>query len=499
MLLVPWGRVLRRALVLTAVVVATLAGAYGALATVQTESTLSVGTVRFDVDPGHRGALDIYAPLVDWGVRFRGVRLPVRLKVDVRSVDRDAVVRVAQAGNLDVAAVREEATDAVRNFLIVLLVAILVVGFALGALVALAARPYSPLRLRVTLPVAAGTALLTTLLVAFLLPPSLSTNPKPQYYANGPDIPRALQALQTLRLSATRLDDELDTQLVGLARLVSDPASRQPLDGLPRLTVASDLHTNVLAIPALERAVNRGPLFFVGDMSDSGSPLEADLVGRIAHAGRPFVYVAGNHDSDTLDRRLARAGAVVLTRRGRLMADGSYGPIVVKEAGLRVAGYDDPLERQSDEGYRDHGGTPSVQDQVGVPGVVPSRPRPGRRDHGPQPGGRPARVRRAARRPAHDDAARLLRRPHAPRAPRSHRVRDRHQRGHRRRRRGGERRGRLADRDRGDDLPDQAGVLTTGGRPRADRSGDGLGDGEPHAARHRADGGGERRRRRGSS
>jgi predicted phosphodiesterase len=364
MLLVPWGRVLRRALVLTAVVVATLAGAYGALATVQTESTLSVGTVRFDVDPGHRGALDIYAPLVDWGVRFRGVRLPVRLKVDVRSVDRDAVVRVAQAGNLDVAAVREEATDAVRNFLIVLLVATLVVGFALGALVALAARPYSPLRLRVTLPVAGGTALLATLLVAFLLPPSLSTNPKPQYYANGPDIPRALQALQTLRLSATRLDDELDTQLVGLARLVSDPASRQPLDGLPRLTVASDLHTNVLAIPALERAVNRGPLFFVGDLSDSGSPLEADLIGRIAHAGRPFVYVAGNHDSDTLDRRLANAGAVVLTRRGRLRADGSYGPVVVKEAGLRVAGYDDPLERRSDEGYRDHGGTPSVQQQA---------------------------------------------------------------------------------------------------------------------------------------
>jgi len=132
---------LRRALVLTAVVVATLAGAYGALATVQTESTLSVGTVRFDVDPGHHGALDIYAPLVDWGVRFRGVRLPVWLKADVRSVDRDAVVRVAQAGNLDVAAVREEATDAVRRFLIVVLVAVLLVGFALGALVAFAGRP----------------------------------------------------------------------------------------------------------------------------------------------------------------------------------------------------------------------------------------------------------------------------------------------------------------------------------------------------------------------
>ena len=281
----------------------------------------------------------------------------------MRAVDRDAVVRVAQAGNLDVAAVREEATGAVRRFIITLLAAMLVAGCAFGGLVALAARPYSPLRLRVTLPVAAGTALLTTLAVAVLLPPSLSANPKPQYYANGPDIPRALQALQTLRLSSTRLDDELDTQLVGLARLVSDPASRQPLDGLPRLTIASDLHTNVLALPALERAANRGPLFFVGDVSDSGSPLETDLVARIAHAGRPFVYVAGNHDSDTLDRRLARAGAVVLTRRGRLMPDGSYGPRIVREAGLRVAGYDDPLERRSGQGYRDHGGTASMDQQ----------------------------------------------------------------------------------------------------------------------------------------
>ena len=148
---------LRKGLVLAAVVVATLLGGFAALAVVQTESRLSVGTVRMDVDPGHRGALDIYAPLVDWGVRFAGVRLPVRLKVDVRAVDRDTVVRVAQAGSLDVAEVREEATDAVKSFFIVLLVAMLLTGFALGALVALAVRPYSLPRLRYTLPVAAGT------------------------------------------------------------------------------------------------------------------------------------------------------------------------------------------------------------------------------------------------------------------------------------------------------------------------------------------------------
>jgi predicted phosphodiesterase len=347
--------VLRRTFVLALVALAALAGAYGALTVVQTESRLSVGTVRLDVSPGHRGALDVYAPLVDWGARFGGVRLPVRLKVDVRAVDRDAVVRVAQGGNLDVAAVREEATRAVRRFIITVLVAMLVCGFALGALVALALRPYTRPRLRATLGTAAGTALLAVAAVAVLLPPSLSANPKPQYYANGPDIPRALQALQTLRLSADRLDDELDTQLVGLARLVSDPAQRAPLDGLPRITVASDLHTNVLALPALDRAANGGPLFLVGDLSDRGSPLETDLVARIVALGKPFVYVPGNHDSDTLDRRLARAGAVVLTRRGRLRGDGTYGPVVVREAGLRIAGYDDPLQRRSADGYRDNG------------------------------------------------------------------------------------------------------------------------------------------------
>ena len=355
---------LRRTLVLAFVALAALFGAFAALAIVQTESTLSVGTVRLDVDPGHPGALDIYVPLVDWGVRFGGVRLPVRLKVDVRAVDRDTVLKVAQGGSVDVTDVREEATGAVKSFLVVLLVTMLLTGFTLGALVALALRPYTRPRLRHSLSVAAGTSLLVTLAVAVLLPPSLSANPKPQYYANGPDIPRALQTLQTLRLAGTRLDEELDSQLVGLARLVSDPANRQPLEGLPRITVASDLHTNVLALPALERAAGRGPLFFVGDVSDSGTLLETALVARIVNAGRPFVFVAGNHDSDTLDRRLARAGAIVLTRRGRLHADGSLGPVVVRAAGLRIAGYNDPLERRSANGYRDNGGEASYQQQL---------------------------------------------------------------------------------------------------------------------------------------
>jgi predicted phosphodiesterase len=76
-------------------------------------------------------------------------------------------------------------------------------------------------------------------------------------------------------------------------------------------------------------------------------------VSRVVRLGRPFVFVSGNHDSDSLKRDLAARGAIVLTQRGRLHADGSYGRTVVDVAGLKVAGYSDPFERRENEGYRD--------------------------------------------------------------------------------------------------------------------------------------------------
>ena len=165
-------------------------------------------------------------------------------------------------------------------------------------------------------------------------------------------MPRALRAIEDATRSSAGLSEELDAQLVGLARLVSAPARRPSLRGLPRITVASDLHNNVLAIPTLEQAAARGPLFFVGDLTDRGSPFEIRVTRRVVHAGRPFVFVSGNHDSDTLVSRLVREGAIVLTRRGRLLPGGRHGPLVVRVGGLRVAGYDDPFERRRRDGYR---------------------------------------------------------------------------------------------------------------------------------------------------
>jgi predicted phosphodiesterase len=63
--------------------------------------------------------------------------------------------------------------------------------------------------------------------------------------------------------------------------------------------------------------------------------------------------VSGNHDSDSLQRDLARRGAIVLTDRGRLNPDGSFGDTIVDVGGLRVAGYSDPFQRLAGESFRD--------------------------------------------------------------------------------------------------------------------------------------------------
>jgi predicted phosphodiesterase len=352
-------------LVIVLVVLATLAGAATALSTFHLDRNLDVGSVRLSIDPGHEGALDLYVPLVDWGVRFPVVRLPARVNVDVRSIDRDAVVRLADAGSLDASHVRGQARDALASYLRLAILVATVSGLLLGLLVAAAARGGPAPRLRWSAATAVATSLVIGVALVVALPPRSNVD-SPQYYANGPEVPAALRTLESLGASSRTLDDEIDEQLVGIARLVSAPANRAELGPkLPRLTIASDLHNNVIALPALERAARGGPLLFAGDLTDKGSAIERTLVLRIVHAGSRLVFVSGNHDSDVLERKLAREGAVVLTRDGSLQRDGTPGgPLVVRVGGLRIAGYDDPLKRLARDNYADRGATPTEADKL---------------------------------------------------------------------------------------------------------------------------------------
>ncbi len=356
----------RRWLTVVVVCLASFGAGVTALASLRLDRELSVGTVRIFSDPGHRGALDLYVPLVDWGVRFGGVRMPVRLRVDVQRIDRDAAVSVAREGAgapRVLARAKHDARDAIASYLRILVAVVFGCALGFGLVVALALRGLG-LPLRPGMIAAGATALGLAVAIIVLLPPrgDLGT---PEYYAHGPDIPRALRAVESAESSANTLTEELDGQIVGLARLVVEPGDRAPLGGRPQITVASDLHNNLLAVPALQRVARGTPLFFVGDLTDRGTPLESQLTRGVIHAGTRMVFVTGNHDSDSAAQELADDGVVVLTEQGRLLPGGRFGPMVVRVAGLRVAGYGDPFRRRRARGYVQQGTlpTPSVAEQ----------------------------------------------------------------------------------------------------------------------------------------
>jgi predicted phosphodiesterase len=339
----------RHALTVAVVIAATLGAAYVALNTYTQTRNLSVGQIQVSIDPGHKGALDLYVPLVDWGVRFEdAIRLPVRLHVDLRTVDRGAVAKVANGGSLDLQDVRDEARDAIASYLINLIAITVACALAMGLLVAFAVRHHGSPRLRYTVGAVLVTGVGIAVALVVLLPPRGQID-EPQYYAFGPDIPRALEAVEQAQQSTRQLDQELDAQLVGLARLVTRPSERTSLSDRPTITIASDLHNNFFALPVLDRATDNGPLFFAGDLTDRGSPLEARLINRVVGLGHPFVFVSGNHDSDSLEQDLSRRGAIVLTEDGTF----THGDVIQDIKGLKVAGYSDPFERRAGENFKD--------------------------------------------------------------------------------------------------------------------------------------------------
>ncbi len=383
----------RTALAVGLVLLASAAGGLVALWSWSQEKRLgSTGTVVLSVEPFHKGALDVYVPLVDWGVRFGGPRIPARLLVEVRTVDRGIASQVATGARPSIARVRGQAHDAIASYLRMLALVTALAALALGALIALTLR-----RPRL-IAAAAVVALAWMGVIAWLLAPRSGLDAPPEFYAHGAEIPVALQAVETVGTSAERLSQTTDEQLVGLARIVQAPADRRSLAGEPHLIVASDLHNNVVAIPTLARAARGAPVLFPGDLTDRGSPLEGAVVRRIVKTGQPFVFTAGNHDSDTLERELARAGAVVLDQRGRLRADGSHGPLVTRVAGLRVAGYASPNMRRAADGYRDRGADVTPAEQAAFAALADAR-RPARRRRArPRAGAGRSRHRRAARR-----------------------------------------------------------------------------------------------------
>ncbi len=301
-----------------------------------------------------RGTADVYVPIVDWGVRAAPYKAPIRMSATVVSVDRQAALRTLQTpddARARLGAVEAQAPAAVRSALerAALLV---VLGGAMGGLIGgLVLHAVVHRRRMLLLGLAAGvTAAAWTVggCALTLRSPDYAAFRQPTFYAHGGDLPRLLELSDRLTSAGASYKSSYQQALTGLDTLVAAAAGDHTAVVERSFMVASDIHANWLTLPAFARYADHRPVFVVGDFALAGTPIEATIAQRAAALGHPTVAVSGNHDSPVVMRRLAQAGAIVLTHSGRLQADGSIqGPAVTSIDGLLVAGYEDPLAAQA--------------------------------------------------------------------------------------------------------------------------------------------------------
>ena len=315
-------------------------------------SDVRLGTVDVHVVPAARGEVDVYVPVVDWGVRARPYRAPVAVELEFRSLDRDAALTALRTGgsaDASLAGLETELHDAVAGSLR-RAAALALLGGAVGGLLAGAVAGALGRRRWLALGPAAGLAaafaavLVTGIGVSRFDYAALR---EPTFYAHGEELPRLLAFSERVLAAGGGYEDSYGEAVAGLTRLIAaaGEGGREPAALDRSVVVASDLHSNALVLPALEGFTDGHPVFLVGDLTQRGTRYESGIVSGVAGLGSPVVAVSGNHDSRPLMLAAAREGVVVLTRHGRLRADGSTdGEPVASVAGLSVAGWDDPAE-----------------------------------------------------------------------------------------------------------------------------------------------------------
>jgi predicted phosphodiesterase len=321
----------------------------------------ALGRVSFDVEPSLSGGVEAYVPVADWGLRAPAFDGPFKLRVELRTLDRQALLDAAAGDRSQLerarADLREGASDATLRAL--------VWAGAATAVLCLLALFVSPAarRAKAALPLATAAAFVVIAGGGLLLARATFDEAalhSPTYYAHGAELERLLAAAETERVRSG-YGSELESVLRSVSTVLADEPVTRP--GERQLFLGSDLHANALVIDPLAAFFAGAPVLLAGDFGQRGTRPEASLIApQVAALGNRVIAVSGNHDSALFMRALADHGVTVLGER----VENGFGesaprarrargsPSVVDVDGLKVAGFPDPFEaRDGDPGAPD--------------------------------------------------------------------------------------------------------------------------------------------------
>lgn len=303
----------------------------------------AAGRVSIEVTPSTSGEVEAFIPLADWGVRSDVFKAPIKVRAELESVNRMALLRLSE-GNTELLSTTEaQLKDAAREAVVE---AVLLAAATVAVLLVLATLLWRGLTPRWSL-------LATGLLITLVTYGALGLSGKSDlesgalnnttYFAQGEEITRILDLAEDPRFESG-YGSEFSSIVRSIGAVLGEAGLEAP--EATEIFAGSDLHANALVIDPLAQMVGEDPLLLVGDFGQRGGQAEAALLApKVAAIGSRVVAVSGNHDSHSLMQRLVRQGVTVLGQEGRLDDEGRYEPPpVITVGGLRVAGFRDPLE-----------------------------------------------------------------------------------------------------------------------------------------------------------
>lgn len=258
---------------------------------------------------------------------------PLKLTIFLRNINidmlREDLARLPEPDLVD-SIVREA-----RSSIIVFVVKLLSLSFLGGA-----AGVYfllSKESKEVMLGGAAGLLILSLLLFSLYISFNTEAFLTPEYEGALAAAPWAFGLLEETLAKVNTLGEQLEVIAGSVYLLFERLEFLEPLglvDGERKILHVSDIHNNPVAFNFIEQVVRSFHVDFIidtGDISDFGTPLEAELAARVGALGVPYVFIPGNHDSPGIVNALAALPGVFVLETGS-----------VEVAGVRIAGIRDP-------------------------------------------------------------------------------------------------------------------------------------------------------------
>lgn len=303
----------------------------------------AIGQVSVEAEPSLHGEIDAFIPVAGWGIRANAFDGPLKLRAELRSINRQALVQASE-GDSEVLA---QTQDDLRSAAWLAVVRAAAWGAAVVLVLLLVATlVWRGLRPRWSL-MAIGLAAMLVLYggSAIRAQSTFDTTAfdSPTYFAKGEEIGRILDLATEARVQS-QYGDDFTTIVQSISSALA--LGRAPSIGGTEFYAGSDLHANALVIDPVSELVGESPLLLAGDFGQRGGEVESRLLApKVAALGSEVVAVSGNHDSDGLMRKLVAEGVTVLGQEGRLREDGRYRPPpVVDLSGIALAGFSDPLQ-----------------------------------------------------------------------------------------------------------------------------------------------------------